>query len=138
MGGWIPGAGGARQRARRQDEEHEYQIAGEAKPDDTAGDGISVDLGEHVAEEVGRVRGPKATSLTAIRLDVSKTVTNSALRTISSGDVLTGDCTALVYGRATDSPSPLAGEGRGGGQGVTVKAVREPVTLPSPLVNWMT
>jgi hypothetical protein len=69
---------------------------------------------------------------------VSRTVTNSALRTIRSGDVRTVDCTALVYGRRGFSLPRLRGRVGVGFQGVTVKGVRELVLLPSPLVSWMT
>ena len=71
----------------------------------------------------GRIIGPKAISLTAIRFEVRRTVTKSVLRVSSSGDVRIVDRTALVYGR------------RRGRQGVTVSAMRELTMVPSPFTS---
>ena len=74
----------------------------------------------------GRIMGPKAISLTAIRFDVSKTVTKSALRASSSGEVRAVDRTALSVRSHRDR------------QGVTVSAVAELTIVPSPFVSWIT
>jgi len=67
----------------------------------------------------GSVQGPNATSFTAIRLEVRRTVTNNAAMTISSGELRVVDATRLVYG-------------------VTVNAVCRLAIVPSPLVNSTT